>query len=75
MVKVYDNGGATYDRYTVIIKTDTYTMSDNALSPQGFNQYCGSNLPLPPNRPVKLSSLPEQVQRAIALRIDSYLES
>lgn len=38
MVKVYDNGGATFDRYTIVTKDALYTMSPNPLSPSGFNQ-------------------------------------
>lgn len=46
-VRVYDNGGLTIDRYTVIVLrqengqrvADVYGMSENAGSPQGFNQY------------------------------------
>jgi hypothetical protein len=45
MVRVYDNGGATADRYTVLISRtvkgvkmwDPYTMSNDPQSPQGFN--------------------------------------
>ena len=40
-VTVYDDGGKTIDRYTVVIGNDVYGMSDNCLSPNGFNQYCG----------------------------------
>lgn len=41
-IKVYDNGGKTFDRYTVILSDGSIIgMSDNPLSPQGFNQYCG----------------------------------
>ena len=39
-VRVYDNGGESFDRYTVIIGTAVYGMSSNPTSPQGFNQYC-----------------------------------
>ena len=40
-VRIFDNGGETIDRYTVVINDSVYGMSDNPLSPQGFNQYCG----------------------------------
>ena len=41
-IKVYDNGGKTFDRYTVILSCGSIIgMSENPLSPQGFNQYCG----------------------------------
>ena len=40
-VKVFDNGGESFDRYTVIIDESVFGMSHNPRSPQGFNQYCG----------------------------------
>lgn len=56
-IRVFDNGGKTWDRYTVVIYEDdtpnneAYTavfgMSSNAKSPQGFNQYLGSGAELP----------------------------
>ena len=39
---VWDNGGKTFDRYTVRIRNDYFTMSSNASSPQGVNQYAAS---------------------------------
>ncbi len=40
-IQVYDNGGETFDRYTVIIDNDVFGMSENPLSASGFNQWCG----------------------------------
>lgn len=42
MVKVFDNRGATFDRYTIVTKDALYTMSGNPLSPSGFNQFSHS---------------------------------
>ena len=39
MVKIFDNGGATFDRYTIVTKDAIYTMSAWPLSPSGFNQF------------------------------------
>jgi len=43
MIKVYDNGGKTIDRYTIVIsqenENDIYTMSDDPFYPLGVNQY------------------------------------
>jgi len=46
--KIYDNGGKTWDRYTVLTEPwyfgkscDAFSFSENAKSPQGFNQYVG----------------------------------
>jgi hypothetical protein len=46
-VRVFDNAGATVDRYTVLISRtekgakvwDLYTMSENPKHPQGVNMY------------------------------------
>ena len=44
---LYDNGGETFDRYTLVIEYKTcamkffYGLSDNPLTPQGFNQFIG----------------------------------
>lgn len=35
-----DNG--MLDRYTIVIEKDVFSMSDNPLNPQGFNQYIGT---------------------------------
>lgn len=73
-IEVYDNGGQTFDRYTVIIDGDVFGMSDNPLSPQGFNQYSGKLHELPLARQgerVVPESLPEQVQKAIEARAGS----
>lgn len=81
-VTVYDNGGKTADRYTVIIKRgkspeeeEWYGMSDNANAPNGFNQFAGTTAD--GNRKgshlgkiVKVTSLPSVVQKAIKNRIE-----
>lgn len=71
-IEIYDNGGATFDRYTVIIDGDVYGMSANPNSPQGFNQFSGTLAELPLARAngerITLESLPEEVQKAIEER-------
>ena len=39
---VYDNGGRTFDRYTVVMLRDGLALglSHNPDSPQGFSQFC-----------------------------------
>lgn len=75
---VYDNGGKSFDRYTVVYDGDAYGMSVNAKSPQGFNQAIGpaakfalENNPAVGER-VMFSSLPKEVQEAI---IDNTIEN
>ena len=41
-VKIYDNGGETVDRFTIVIGCDIVCMSNNPLSPQGVNTHMGS---------------------------------
>lgn len=70
--KYYDNGGATFDRYTVIMDGSAYTMSHNALSPQGVNMYCcQAGEMVMTGREVKFADLPTEVQRAVRMRGDS----
>lgn len=38
---ILDNNGETFDRYTVIVKDAVFTMSENALSPNGVNMFSG----------------------------------
>jgi len=39
---IYDNGGQSFDRYTVVFDDGSvFGMSHNATSPQGFCQYAG----------------------------------
>ena len=67
-VKVYDNGGVSFDRYTVIIGREVYSMSDNPLSYNGFNQYVCEFNQLHLNdthKKIKFSELPENVKKAI----------
>ena len=40
-VRIFDNRGKTFDRYFIIIGEDSFTMSHNPMSPQGYNQYTG----------------------------------
>ena len=73
-VTVYDNGGASMDRYTVIIGNQVFGMSDNPTSAQGFNQWAGqvgSDIKIGAHlgKTVKVTSLPKPVQVAIKDRM------
>ncbi len=71
-VVVYDNGGKTADRYTVVIGTSVFGMSDDATTPNGFNQYAGETSEYPrgfTGKKVKVTSLPKQTQKAIEDRM------
>ncbi len=74
-VMVLDNGGKTFDRYTVLIGWDAYTMSHNPLSPQGVNQYMGTFLSLTfqsEDKEIKWEEVPESVKAAIQERMKTY---
>ena len=79
-IKVFDNQGRTFDRYTVVIGKNVFTMSKNTTSPQGFNQYAGElgkdiNLDiLQKGELVKYLSLPKDVQKAIQDRLKEELD-
>lgn len=71
-IKYFDNGGTTFDRYTVIIGDSVFGFSSNPFSPQGFNQYCGEGSEvLPDNLGKELSwnDLPFEVKKAVLGRI------
>lgn len=83
-VRVYDNGGKTFDRYTVIIKRyekgtavyDVYSMSENPDWIQGFNQYSHTEYDvrmlmqmIGKDRKVPFNELPEAVLEAIEYRV------
>jgi hypothetical protein len=41
--RIFDNGGETYDRYTVIDNQgDMLGLSDEPYHPLGFSQFCGN---------------------------------
>lgn len=73
--RVMDNGGATFDRYTLCFMGPDgpfcYGASENPFHPQGFGQYAGDMyFPADEEFPdiginVSIDSLPEQVQNLI----------
>lgn len=76
-VRIYDNGGKSMDRYTIIDGTEAYGMSNNPRSPQGFNQYIGEagKLHVPAlGKKVLFKSLPAEVKAAIVARVRSTQE-
>lgn len=85
IIRVFDNKGKTWDRYTVVIADGddvaVYGMSINADQPNGFNQFSGSVAELPAvaealtgkttdlGAEVKLLDLPLAVRLAIGNRL------
>ena len=84
-IRCYDNGGKTWDRFTVVYTgnykgrngCDYVGMSENPFHPQGFGQHGwdGSVIDRPTyshlGRKITFDKLPEQCQRAV---IDDYKE-
>lgn len=71
IAKVYDNGGQTFDRYTIIFKehSEALGLSDNCDRPQGFSQFGvaieGRHL----GRQISSADLPENVRNHVHNRI------
>ena len=75
-VTVYDNGGKTMDRYTVIIGESVYGMSHNPLQPNGVNQYAGERDEFPKDlshlgKKIEFENLTPEVMKAVEDRIRS----
>lgn len=76
-IRCYDNGGETFDRYTVVYtkkrisKRDGFLyigMSKNPFHPQGFGQHGETDVPrfnVNVGRPIKFNDLPEDCQKAV----------
>jgi hypothetical protein len=66
-VKVWDNGGRTFDRYTVFLGSDAYVVGPTGNHPQGVCMYVGDAASVDPEgEPVAIADLPPAVQDAIA---------
>ena len=73
-IRVYDNGGRTYDRYTVvyIAKPERQArlfasvgMSKNPFHPQGFGQHCTAMPGKHLGRRILFSALPDDCQKLV----------
>lgn len=75
--KIYDNGGRSFDRYTIALKARRHNgrlywpylaSSENPFHPQGFGQHGESEHPVEGSylgKRISFDSLPEQVQSFI----------
>ncbi len=75
-IEIYDNGGKTIDRYTVVIERQVYGMSHNPKSLHGFNQYSHTlrkgqayKKGTSAGKKIAFENLPDEVQMAISERI------
>ena len=67
--KIYDNGGETFDRYSVIFTNGCFLgMSHNPRSPQGFSQWSDENGYVDGphlGEEIDFDELPEEVQERL----------
>ena len=75
-LRIYDNGGETFDRYTVVLLNekhgrfyDCIGLSDNCDRPDGFSQYCTCEDGRHLGKKIKFTELPENVQKHNELRL------
>ena len=76
-VRIYDNGGKTFDRYTAVYMDQSegrglYAargMSENPFHPQGFGQYCSAMAGRHLGRRIPFEALPTDCQRAVMLDV------
>jgi hypothetical protein len=72
-VRIYDNGGRTFDRYTAVYMAEpegrglygARGMSENPTHPQGFGQYCTAMPGRHLGRRIPFSALPEPCRELV----------
>ena len=71
-IRVFESDRDVADFYTVVIDDSVFGMSENPLSPQGVNQYCGEledfDILIFGE---ELDYIPEELEKAIAERIEA----
>ena len=76
ILKIYDNEGEAFDRYTVVIdecyngKYECLALSDNANSPQGFSQWCNCMIGDHLGKEIAFNSLAPELQEHIKNRLE-----
>jgi hypothetical protein len=75
--KIFDNGGKTFDRYTILTKPFHFGKSCNALglsnncdSPQGFSQMCDVYEGADIGKEISWEDLPENVKEHALSRLE-----
>jgi hypothetical protein len=77
-IVVFDNEGESYDRYTIFTPDGSvYGMSDNPMSPNGFNQYLGDNTEITMGSHLgkRLKSVPDGIYMSIIARLKEQSQS
>jgi len=72
-VIVYDNGGESFDRYTIFTPDGSvFGMSENATMPNGFNMYIGEDTEIKKGSHLgkRLKSVPQSIEKAVMNRLN-----
>ena len=73
-IRIYDNGGASFDRYTVVFMNEpeyqpgtfmALGMSEHPFHPQGFGQHCAAMPGRHLGKRIKFEDLPEDCQKLV----------
>ena len=83
LIRVYDNGGKSIDRYTLVIpslntprKNEYYGFNENPFHPQGFGQFSGEYYLLKNydhlGKIIPIETLPEQARKYVEQNIKEY---
>lgn len=80
-IRIYDNGGKTFDRYTAVFMDHperqhgtfyALGMSDKPFNPQGFGQHCAAMPGRHLGRRIALEALPPDCQKAVRSELDAF---
>lgn len=76
ILKIYDNNGETFDRYTVVVNIkaneqmyECLGLSDNPESPQGFSQWSSCMIGNHLGKEICFDELPKHIQEHIKARL------
>lgn len=78
IIAIYDNGGETMDRYTIVFNTyhdhrktlrECLALSSNPSDPQGFSQWSSCQIGKHLGKKLKFEQLPELIQKHVQARI------
>ncbi len=79
-VRIYDNGGKTFDRYTVVFMDQpecrpgmfaALGMSENPFHPQGFGQHCQAMPGRHLGKRITLDQLPEDCRKLVKQELEN----
>lgn len=78
IIAIYDNGGETMDRYTIVFNTyhnwqetlrECLALSNDPNSPQGFSQWSSCQVGKHLGKKLKFEQLPEHIQKHVEMRM------